>query len=54
MVLEKGEQFEIMAMPTGNIFKNDQFNLEIKPAIGATLDIRRTAPAAINPVNVLY
>lgn len=54
MVLEKGEQFEIMAMPTGGIYKNDQFNLEIKPAIGATLDIRRTAPAAINPVNVLY
>jgi flagellin FlaB len=54
MVLEKGEQFEIMAKPTNGITKNDQFNLEIKPAIGASLDIRRTAPAAINPVNVLF
>jgi flagellin FlaB len=54
MVLEKGEQFEIMAMPTGGVIKNDQFNIEIKPAVGATLDIKRTAPAAINPVNVLY
>jgi len=53
-VLEKGEQFEIMAKPTNGISKNDQFNVEIKPAIGATLDIRRTAPAAINQVNVLY
>jgi len=54
MVLEKGEQFEIMVKPTNGISKNDQFNLEIKPAIGASLDIRRTAPAAINEVNVLF
>jgi len=53
-VLEKGEQFDIMAKPTGSIQKNDQFSIEIKPSIGAALSITRTAPASILPVNVLY
>jgi archaeal flagellin FlaB len=53
-VLEKGEQFEITAMPTNPILKNDQFALEIKPAIGAALSITRTAPASIQAVNIIY
>ncbi len=53
-LLEKGEQFSIMAMPTNGIYKNDQFSLEIKPSVGAALGITRTAPAAINAVNILY
>jgi len=53
-VLEKGEQFDIMAKPSHAIMKNDQFQLEIKPAIGAALSISRTAPASIQPVNVLF
>jgi len=53
-VLEKGEQFDIMAKPTNAILKNDQFSLEIKPAVGAALGITRTAPASIQKVNVIY
>jgi archaeal flagellin FlaB len=53
-VLEKGEQFDIMAKPTGAIMKNDQFQLEIKPAIGAALSVVRTAPPSIQAVNVLF
>jgi flagellin FlaB len=55
-LLEKGEQFDITAYPSsGNyIPKNEVFNLEVKPVVGASLDIRRTAPAAINVINVLY
>jgi archaeal flagellin FlaB len=53
-VLEKGEQFDIMAQPTNHILKNDQFSLEIKPAIGAALSISRTAPASIQKVNIIY
>jgi archaeal flagellin FlaB len=53
-VLEKGEQFDIGAMPTSTIPKNDQFQLEIKPAIGAALSISRTAPASVQVINILY
>jgi len=53
-VLEKGEQFDIMAKPTNAIMKNDQFQMEIKPAIGAALSISRTAPPSIQAVNVLF
>jgi flagellin FlaB len=53
-VLEKGEQFDIVAAPTGAIMKNDQFQLEVKPAIGAALSVSRTAPASILAVNTLY
>ena len=53
-LLEKGEQFEIGARPVGGIYKNDMFNLEVRPAVGSPLDIHRTAPAAIKAVNILY
>jgi len=53
-VLEKGEQFDIMAKPPNNVMKNDQFQIEIKPAIGAALSISRTAPPSIQMVNTLY
>jgi archaeal flagellin FlaB len=55
-LLEKGEQFDITAYPSAANYipKNDEFSLEIKPIIGASLDIKRSAPAAINTVQVLY
>jgi flagellin FlaB len=53
-LLEKGEQFDIMAMPTGKVYKTAEFNLEVKPSTGSPLDIKRTAPAAIKTVNILY
>jgi archaeal flagellin FlaB len=52
--LEKGEQFTLMAYPSAGIVKNDQFTIDVKPAIGAAFSITRTAPASILPVNVLY
>jgi flagellin FlaB len=53
-LLEKGEQMDIGAWPKFGLYKNDNFNLEVKPVIGAALDIKRTAPASIQPVNILY
>jgi flagellin FlaB len=53
-LLEKGEQFDIMAMPSTAIGVNTDFQLEVKPIIGAALAIKRTTPAAINGVNILY
>ncbi|MFA4826275.1 MAG: archaellin/type IV pilin N-terminal domain-containing protein [Methanoregula sp.] len=53
-VLERGEQFDIMAKPTNGITKNDYFSLEVKPSIGAALGITRTAPASIQQINILY
>jgi flagellin FlaB len=57
-LLEKGEQFTVRVelggtMSTG-LIAYDQFNLEIKPDIGAALGIKRTAPAGIDPMNLLY
>jgi flagellin FlaB len=53
-LLEKGEQVDIGVMPRFPLTANQQFNLEIKPIIGASLDIKRTAPAAIKAINILY
>nr|WP_321349386.1 flagellin [uncultured Methanoregula sp.] len=53
-LLEKGEQFDICAAPTNGIIKNDAFTLEVKPDIGATIAIKRTAPPSISGVNVLF
>jgi flagellin FlaB len=53
-LLEKGEQFDITAYPTQPIYANDNFNLEVKPIVGAPLDIKRAIPAAIKVVNILY
>jgi len=52
--LEMGEQFDITAQPTSSLSKNDQFTIEIKPAVGAAFSVVRTAPASIQPVNLLY
>ena len=53
-VLERGEQFDIVAKPTNGITKNDYFTIEVKPAIGAALGISRTAPASIQKINIIY
>jgi len=53
-LLEKGEQFTISVHPVTGIAKNTEFAIEVKPSGGATLEIRRTAPSAIYPVNLLY
>jgi len=53
-LLERGEQFDIQAHPTEPLLKDTSFTMEIKPVVGAALDIKRTTPAGLQPVNVLY
>jgi archaeal flagellin FlaB len=53
-LLERGEQFDISAYPTNGIIKNDAFTLEVKPDIGSSMAIKRTAPASVSSVNILY
>jgi flagellin FlaB len=55
--LEAGEQFDVvvhLVENTGSIAPRDQFTLEVKPIIGPSLSITRTAPGGINLVNSLY
>jgi archaeal flagellin FlaB len=58
-LLEQGEQFEITVdlMDLGdnislsdNLTASDTFTLQVKPAIGASISIKRTLPAAIGPI----
>jgi flagellin FlaB len=58
-LLEPGEQFEITVdlndlgdniSLSENLTANDKFTLQVKPAIGATISIQRTLPAAIGPI----
>jgi flagellin FlaB len=53
-LLETGEEFDIVAKPSVGIPVNDQFDIEIKPSAGASLDIKRSTPGALNEVNILY
>ncbi len=53
-LLEKGEQFTISISPSDGIVPNDAFSVDVKPGAGAYLYIRRTAPAAISDVNILF
>ncbi len=52
--LEKGEQFTISAHPTSGTPRSTDFTLEIKPSVGATITIKRSAPPAVSTVNPLY
>ena len=53
-LLQPNEQFTISCQPTNQIVENDVFSIEVRPSVGAAFSISRTAPAAINAVNVLY
>ncbi len=53
-LLQPNEQFTISCEPTNAIQENDVFSIEVRPSVGAAFSISRTAPAAINAVNVLY
>ena len=55
-LLEKGEQADISVRIFGAkpIVPRDWFTIEIQPIEGATLTIRKTAPAAIDKVQKLY
>lgn len=53
-LLEKGEQFALSVHPVRGTPKNTVLTVEIKPAVGSTVSIRRTAPEAVRVVNKLY
>jgi len=57
LLLESGEQMDIrvhLAESSGSIASRDVFTLEIKPIVGPSLSISRTAPGGISTVNKLY
>jgi flagellin FlaB len=54
LMLEAGEQFVVEAMPPAAMPAYTAFNLEVKPPVGASLGIKRSVPANVNSVNVLY
>jgi len=55
-LLENQEQFTISVnLPSDNLLSaNEKFNLEIRPAVGTSYAIKRSAPAKIDRVNALY
>ncbi|EHQ36685.1 archaellin/type IV pilin N-terminal domain-containing protein [Methanoplanus limicola] len=55
-LLEGNEQFTIkVGVPTGYLIgANEEFSLNMRPAVGTAYTISRTAPANIKSVNVLY
>lgn len=55
-LVEAGEQFTILvSLPSGNELEvNEEFTIEIRPAVGASLAITKSGPAKIAAVNALY
>jgi archaeal flagellin FlaB len=53
-LLEKGEQLTLSVGLGSTLGINEQFNLEVKPSVGASIGIKRSAPGGIETVNILY
>jgi len=54
LLLEGQDMFTLMAAPHQPLDANEEFNLEIRPSVGAAFGLKRTAPAKINEINLLY
>jgi flagellin FlaB len=58
LLLESGERFTVWARLTptsvGALPARDQFSIDIKPDLGASLSVSRTTPAGIDQNNLLY
>ncbi|GAB7015954.1 archaellin/type IV pilin N-terminal domain-containing protein [Methanogenium cariaci] len=54
LLLEGQDKFTVLAMPKDALTENQEFNLEVRPSIGAAFGLKRTVPAKINAVNILY
>jgi len=54
LLLENQEQFTILVDPIDNIVANEEFQIQVRPAVGTAYSIVRTAPARITGVNALY
>jgi len=54
-LLEPGEQFVIgVSVPASSTKVNIPFTVNLQPSVGAVFALKKTVPAAINPVNILY
>lgn len=53
-MLKPDEQFTISCKPTHPIIENDVFSIEVRPSVGAAFSVKRTVPAAVTAVNLLY
>lgn len=54
-LLESGEKAQIsMALPEWGVVANQRFVVEVKPAMGSTIEISRKAPGGIDPVMNLH
>ena len=56
LLLENQEQFTIYAMPVASdaIEANEDFEIQVRPAVGTAYAIERSAPARVTGVNALY
>ncbi|MBP2132973.1 flagellin FlaB [Methanomicrobium sp. W14] len=54
LLLENEEHFVIVANPLDNISSNQDFTLDLRPAVGTSYTIARSAPARIQGINTLY
>ena len=54
VLLEGEDKFTILAMPGVPLVENQEFNLEVRPSTGASFGLKRTIPAKISAVNLLY
>lgn len=52
-VLEGNDTFTLCVMPSTAMPANQQFNLEIRPSVGGSSNLKRTVPATIHAVNIL-
>ena len=54
-LLEAGEEVAILiTLPGYGVTANEAFTIELKPTVGATIEIQRTAPGQIDKTMILY
>ncbi|MEN6609737.1 MAG: flagellin [Methanoregulaceae archaeon] len=54
LLLEPGEQMILVVGIPPSAIPNEQITVNLQPSIGAVFQIKRTIPAAINDVNIIY
>jgi flagellin FlaB len=53
-LLEPGEQMILVVGVPASAVPNEQITVNLQPSIGAVFQIKRTVPAAIDAVNIIY
>ena len=54
-LLEPGEEVAVLiTLPGYGVTANQAFTIELKPTVGATIEIQRTAPGQIDKTMILY